>query len=96
MEFKRNIYKAMSYNGFTNYATWRVHNDITSVIEWEYDEMITSELLEEIIKSTVFDNSGADDLVLDYAMAFLNNVNYYELAELYTDETRHKYDNKLN
>lgn len=86
----------MSYSGFTNYATWRVHNDITSVIEWEHDEMITSELLEEIIKSTVFDNSGADDLVLDYAMAFLNNVDYHELAELYTDETRRKYDNKLN
>lgn len=86
----------MSYNGFTNYATWRVHNDITSAIVWEYDEMITFELLEEIIKATVFDNSGADDLVLDYTMAFLNNVNYHELAELYTDETRRKYDNKLN
>jgi len=86
----------MSYNGFTNYATWRVHNDITSVVEWEHDEMITSELLEEIIKSTVFDNSGADDLVADYAMLFLNNVNYHELAELYTDEIRHKNDNKLN
>jgi hypothetical protein len=78
------MYK-MSYNGFTNYATWRVHNDITSMINWEDDD-ITSELLEEIIKSTVFDNSGADDLVLDYAMTFLNDVNYYELVELYKSE----------
>lgn len=76
----------MSYNGFTNYATWRVHIDITSAIEWDDDE-ITPELLQEIIQGIVFDNSYADDLVSDYALLFLGDVNYNELAELYKSES---------
>lgn len=70
------------YNGWTNYATWRVNLEILGDIQWDSDETITVDYLKEIVENVVFDNSGCQgSLVADYARAFLSEVNYYEIAE---------------
>ena len=68
------------YNGWTNYATWRVNLEILGDIE--FDEPVTPEYLEEIVEDVVFSN--VDDprsLCVDYARAFLADVNYNEIAK---------------
>lgn len=75
------------HNGWTNYATWRVHLEILGDIQWASDETITVDYLKEIVENVVFDNCGCDgSLVADYARSFLSDVNYYEIAESIREE----------
>ena len=75
------------YNGWTNYATWRVNLEILGDIQWASDETITVDYLKEIVENVVFDNCGCDgSLVADYARSFLSDVNYYEIAESIREE----------
>lgn len=70
------------YNGWTNYATWRVNLEILGDIEFE--ETVTADDLKEIVEDVVFSNyemSNGSHLVEDYARSFISNVNYYEIAE---------------
>ena len=71
------------YNGWSNYATWRVNLEIFSDMEVTdyFDELPTAEMLEDYIENVVFDHSGNMGLMEDYARAFLNNANYYEILE---------------
>ena len=78
---------AEKYNGWTNYATWRVNLEILGDIQWASDETITVDYLKEIVENVVFDNCGCDgSLVADYARVFLSDVNYYEIAESIREE----------
>jgi hypothetical protein len=68
------------YNGWTNYATWRVHLEILGDIEFE--ETVTADDLKEIVEDCVFNNTVEKDcLAADYARAFIQQVNFYEIAE---------------
>ena len=71
------------YNEWTIYATWRVNLEIFSDMEVTdyFDELPTTEMLEDYIENIVFDHSGNMGLMEDYARAFLANVNYYEILE---------------
>ena len=71
------------YNGWSNYATWRINLEIFSDMEVTdyFDELPTTEMLEDYVENVVFDHSGNMGLIEDYARAFLNNVNYYEILE---------------
>ena len=72
------------YNGWTNYATWRINLEILGDIQWDEYELQTLdvEMLEEYVENAVFDNySGNMGLMEDYARAFLANVNYREILE---------------
>ncbi len=91
------------YNGWTNYATWRINLEIFDGqgLEDFYGEVSddavkddviydTSEILkdqtEEILASHCNNGDTANNLVFDYAMAFINDVNWYEIAEsMFTD-----------
>ncbi len=42
------------YNGWANYATWRVNLEILGDIE--FDEHVTVDQLEEIVEDVVFSN----------------------------------------
>lgn len=75
-----------NYNGWTNYATWRVNLEILNDIE--FDEEVTSNLLQEIVEDVVFANETAKGLIEDYARAFLANVNYYEIAEFINENNK--------
>lgn len=67
------------YNGWTNYATWRINLEIIDPID--FDEIVTANQLEEIVKDCVFSNVVDDRaLCIDYAKAFIDEVNFYEIA----------------
>ena len=76
-------YANYPYNGWSNYATFRVHHDILNGYQWDEDEDIYVDLLKEIVQNCVFENSGAVGLIVDYANLFLNNVDWDELVEVY-------------
>lgn len=73
------------YNGWTNYATWRVNLEILGDIEFE--ETVAADDLEEIVEDCVFNNTVEKDcLAADYARAFIQQVNFYEIAESINSE----------
>ena len=67
-------------NGWTNYATWRVNLEIIDGVEFEIDgEKVTADQCKDYAVEVVSD--GADGFALDYALAFLDEVNWQEIAE---------------
>ena len=82
-----------TYNGWTNYATWRVNLEIFDGMdprEMEWMGMnkyalatVLREYAEEIIEMT-----APEGLAREYAMAFVDNVNYREIAELMLETYR--------
>ena len=72
------------YNGWTNYATWRINLEILGDIE--FDEEVTPESLQEIVEDVVFANETAKGLIEDYARAFIDSVNFYEIADAINKE----------
>jgi hypothetical protein len=81
------------YNGWTNYATWRVNLEILGDIEFE--EIVTADDLKEIVEDCVFNNTVEKDcLAADYARAFVSEVNFYEIAQSINEELelQTKYD----
>lgn len=74
------------YNGWSNYATWRVNLEILGDID--FDEHVTVDDLKEIVEDVVFSNLETGlkvedwrSLCTDYARAFISEVNFYEIAE---------------
>ena len=83
----------MSYNGWSNRATWQVAHDILNHHQWDDSESITVEYLKELVNNAVFDNTGVatSALIAGYARRFLKDVNWNELAEVYqTDRLTQK------
>lgn len=82
------------YNGWTNYATWRVNLEIFDAIDSRYltsevgaaDTYTLSKRLQEFAEN-VIDDSG-EGLAVDYARAFLAEVNFYEIAQHMIDAAR--------
>ena len=72
------------YNGWSNYATWRINLEILGDIE--FDEHVSADYLQEIVYDYVFTSKDVDGLAKDYALAFLRDVNYYEIAEHINEE----------
>jgi len=75
------------YNGWTNYATWRINLEILGDIKFE--DRISVDDLKEIVEDCVFTNFNTCDtprLVEDYARAFVSEVNFYEIARSINEE----------
>jgi hypothetical protein len=69
------------YNGWTNYATWRVNLEMfDGGYDGEYDGMEADDFKFQAIEHLTYDCS-AESLAFDYAMAFLDEVNWHEIAE---------------
>ena len=69
------------YNGWTNYATWRVYLEIFSDYEDDmFDEAVDAQWAEDYVNTVVFESTNYRGLMADYAYAFLSEVNYYEIA----------------
>jgi len=79
------------YNGWTNYATWRINLELFSDMDYKdyFDEFPDTEALEDYVENVVFDYAGHFGLVEDYARAFLNNVNYHEILEHIRENYEH-------
>ena len=69
------------YNGWNNHATFRVANDILNNITFE--DSVTTEDLQEIVRDVVFSNLKGHYLATDYINLFLNEVDWAELVEVY-------------
>lgn len=75
-----------TYNGWSNYATWRVNLEIVDGMEWTNARFSSLSSLAENIKAFATDivegyGENTQGFAHDYAMAFLNEVNWYEIAE---------------
>ena len=80
-----------TYNGWSNYPTWRINLEILGDIQWveEEIEILNEEMLEDYVENAVFENNGICGhlgLMEDYARAFLANVNYREIYESIKDD----------
>jgi len=79
------------YNGWTNYATWRVNLEILGDMDWYETEHADTDYLKQLVEDIVFDEYRANNTITsrlaeDYARAFLNEVNYDEILERILDE----------
>ena len=83
-----------TYNGWSNYATWRINLEIFDGMELDldpspYDKLEAYTLkdeLQRIAEEIIFEGMRYDErrpsnLVEDYARTFLQDVNYYEIAD---------------
>ena len=70
-----------TYNGWTNYATWRVNLEMFDGSEDTWTADSAKEWVEEVIESTT-----TEGVARDYAMAFVNEVNWHEIAAHYQGE----------
>lgn len=68
-----------TYNGWTNYATWRVNLEFFDDGAGE-DAQSCREYVESVIEDQ------AQGIALDYAMAFLSDVNWHEIASHHQEE----------
>ena len=79
----------MSYNGWTDYPTWRIKTDLFDNIE--FTEPITADDLIEMAEEIVFDNyemkQGSHN-VEDYARVFLAMANYQEIADTINEDIK--------
>ena len=89
------------YNGWTNYATWRVQLEIVDdLVEAECADDIERaraltddewrDMIEGWVDELVFLSHREHDnsLMMNYADAFLSDVNYYELADAAVDKAK--------
>jgi hypothetical protein len=78
------------YNGWSNYATWRVKlelwDDSNAWEEMTFQNIASlaiyiKETTEETLENQSTYSDGETGLILSYALAFLDDVNYYEIAK---------------
>ena len=87
-----------TYNGWTNYATWRVNLEIfdgletsemfalTTLEAWDLGYVL-QDYAEEVVDMSISDPE-APSIARDYAMAFLADVNWYEIAKHMIDDAK--------
>lgn len=80
-----------NYNGWTNYATWRIALewfDDYNPNRWETDIYNLSKECQSYVEDTLSDTSVQSQMVLDYALAFTSEVNWYEIASHLIEENQ--------
>ena len=83
--------KDTKYNGWTNYATWRVNLEMIDGLELndfgtELDPYDLGQALKDYADEILCQGCGYEGLVLDYARAFLSDVNWAEIARHMIDD----------
>lgn len=90
------------HNGWTNYATWRVNLEMLdgmtpSDFGIKLDDYDLGQALKDYADEILCQGCGYEGLVLDYARAFLNDVNWREIAQHmitdYAEETETEQEN---
>jgi hypothetical protein len=74
------------YNGWHNYATWRINLEIFDNFDatgYSHEPHILAQQLKEYADEIVFMDipPNNDSLAIDYAAAFLDEVYWYEIAQ---------------
>jgi len=87
------IDKKENYNGWSNYATWRVNLEMIDGSYYHDSEQTYNSIvdLSDSIKDYCNEQMYQYDidtpcLVIDYAIAFLSDVNWYEIAEKISED----------
>lgn len=81
-----------TYNGWTNYATWRVNLEIfdgMDIIDYLgpcADIGTLSLHMKEYAENIIEDQTSENSIAQSYALAFLADVNWYEIAKHYHEE----------
>ena len=87
-----------TYNGWTNYATWRVNLELIDDIQdketffgiSEYTEAYElAKYIEQYVEECL-SNDMPNELTLSYAMAFIAEVNWYEIAQHLIEEVTYE------
>ena len=88
--------KENTYNGWTNYATWRINleifdgmdcSDIPMLSRYsEPDTYEVGEYLKEYAQELLEIDCDPLSLANSYANAFISDVNWYEIAEHFTND----------
>lgn len=73
-----------TYNGWTNYATWRVNLEIFDGLNpremgWKRDTYDLMPILRDYVRD-ILEMDAKQGLALDYALAFIEDVNWDEIA----------------
>ena len=71
------------YNGWTNYATWRVNLEMFDGADYASDNDLDAYDLGQMLRGVAEDllSEQGSGMVLDYALAFISDVNWYEIAQ---------------
>jgi len=76
-----------SYNGWTNYSTWRVNLELIDGLDprdmgWRrLDRFDLADALKEYVEETLESQQAQGTLALDYALAFIADVDWREIAD---------------
>jgi hypothetical protein len=78
------------YNGWTNYATWRVNLELFDGADHASDNDLDAYDLGQTLREMAMElmTENASGLALDYAEAFLSDVNWFEIAEHMIEDYR--------
>lgn len=79
------------YNGWRNYETWRVNLEIASDL-LDGRGRVTAEEIKDEIEDLVIEGHE-NSLAADYALAFLSDVDWYEIAEAHNSDLDDEDDN---
>jgi hypothetical protein len=87
-----------TYNGWTNYATWRINLEIVDDMTDGWSEMVSdhqhfnglsalADYIQETVEELVLgDMDTSNNLAASYAEAFLGEVSWYEIARNISDD----------
>lgn len=70
------------YNGWNNYATWRVNFEVCDGMDKDAFENMSADAVQSYIQEIVFSDIP-NGLAVGYALAFLDDVDWQELQEAY-------------
>lgn len=78
-------------NGWTNYATWRINLEIFDGIEaadmgWDGLDLYNMAQAMKDYADEIIEMDVKECLALDYARAFVSEVNWYDIAKHYVDQ----------
>jgi len=77
------INEITKHNGWTNYATWRVNLEMFDGLD--HKGGVHADDCKEYAEMLIENESTGSGFALDYAMAFLQDVNWQEIADSLND-----------
>jgi hypothetical protein len=79
------------YNGWTNYATWRVNLEMFDGTDWASHNDLDAYDLGQMLRGITEDHLESQThpgMTLDYALAFISDVNWREIAQHMIEDYR--------
>jgi len=74
-----------NYNGWSNYATWRVNLEMFDDLDQDGWNDSSADDCKEYAEMVIENEATESSLSLGYAMAFLQDVNWQEIADTLND-----------